>query len=54
MSRGIAWASTKRRGDDVRVFYEDLSEYDYQDEDAFTDRESGFDALWYRPPCPAA
>jgi hypothetical protein len=32
----------------VRVFYEDLSEYDYQDEDAFTDRESGFYALWYR------
>ena len=33
----------------MRVFYEDLSEYDYQDEDEFTDRESGFYALWYRP-----
>ncbi|WP_251054954.1 hypothetical protein [Streptomyces sp. ISL-66] len=31
------------------MFYEDLSEYDYQDEDAFTDRESGVYALWYRP-----
>ncbi|GAB2745436.1 hypothetical protein [Streptomyces bullii] len=31
------------------MFYEDLSEYDYRDEDAFTDRESGFYALWYRP-----
>jgi hypothetical protein len=31
------------------VFYEDLSEYAYQDEDAFTDRESGVYALWYRP-----
>ncbi|GED89488.1 hypothetical protein TNCT6_65730 [Streptomyces sp. 6-11-2] len=30
------------QGDDLRVFCEDLSEYDYQDEDAFTDRESGF------------
>ncbi len=33
----------------MRVFYEDLSEYDYQDEDAFTDGESGVYALWYRP-----
>ncbi|MFD5659511.1 DUF7919 family protein [Streptomyces hirsutus] len=33
----------------MRVFYEDLSEYGYQDEDAFTDGESGFYALWYRP-----
>ncbi|MGC0397504.1 hypothetical protein RKD27_000148 [Streptomyces sp. SAI-126] len=33
----------------MRVFYEDLSEYDYQDEDSFTDSESGFYALWYRP-----
>ena len=31
------------------MFYEDLSEYAYQDEDAFTDRESGFYALRYRP-----
>jgi hypothetical protein len=31
------------------VFYEDLSEYDCLDEDTFTDRESGFYALWYRP-----
>ncbi|MET9374921.1 hypothetical protein ABZX98_12325 [Streptomyces sp. NPDC002992] len=31
------------------MFYADLSQYDYQDEDAFTDRESGFYALWYRP-----
>ncbi|SFK49543.1 hypothetical protein [Streptomyces pini] len=31
------------------MFYEDLSEYTYQEEDAFTDRESGFHALWYRP-----
>jgi hypothetical protein len=33
----------------VRVFYEDLSEYAHQDADAFTDRESGVYALWYRP-----
>lgn len=33
----------------MQVFYEDLSEYDYRDEDEFTDRESGFFALWYRP-----
>jgi hypothetical protein len=33
----------------VRVFYEDLTAYDYQDEDAFTDRESGLCALWFRP-----
>lgn len=33
----------------MRVFYEDLSEYDYQGEDAFMDRASGFYALWYRP-----
>ena len=39
----------ERCGDDVWVFYEDLSEYDYQDEDAFTHRESGSYALWYRP-----
>jgi hypothetical protein len=32
----------------VRVFYEDLSEYAYQDEDAFTDRESDVYTLWYR------
>ncbi|MFH8282701.1 DUF7919 family protein [Streptomyces antibioticus] len=31
------------------MFYEDLSEYSYQDEDEFTDKESGFYALWYRP-----
>ncbi|MFD7864388.1 hypothetical protein [Streptomyces sp. NPDC059783] len=31
------------------MFYEDLSEYDYRDEDEFTDRESGFLALWYHP-----
>ncbi|MFG2747955.1 DUF7919 family protein [Streptomyces xanthophaeus] len=31
------------------MFYEDLSAYDYRDEDAFTDLESGFYALWYRP-----
>ncbi|KAF3465627.1 hypothetical protein [Streptomyces sp. Tu 3180] len=31
------------------MFYEDLSAYAYQDEDAFTDPESGFHALWYRP-----
>ncbi|MGW6796868.1 DUF7919 family protein [Streptomyces chartreusis] len=35
-------------GDDVEVFYEDLSEYTYQDEDAFGDRESFYE-LWYRP-----
>ncbi len=35
-------------GDDVRVFYEDLSEYTYQDVDTFGDRES-FRELWYRP-----
>ncbi|MEV7389684.1 hypothetical protein [Streptomyces sp. NPDC091215] len=31
------------------MFYEDLSEYDYLDNDSFTDLESGFYALWYRP-----
>jgi hypothetical protein len=31
------------------VFYEDLSEYDYLDDDTFTDLESGFHGLWYRP-----
>jgi nucleoside diphosphate kinase len=31
------------------VFYEDLSAYDYLDDDAFTDPQSGFHALWYRP-----
>ncbi|MFH8220440.1 hypothetical protein ACH4C2_19110 [Streptomyces sp. NPDC018057] len=31
------------------MFYEDLSAYAYLDHDAFTDRESGFHALWYRP-----
>ncbi|WP_234328255.1 hypothetical protein [Streptomyces sp. NRRL S-37] len=36
-------------GDDVRVFYEDLSAYDYLDDDTFTDLESGFYGLWYRP-----
>ncbi|MFJ9416214.1 hypothetical protein ACIRPT_18820 [Streptomyces sp. NPDC101227] len=35
--------------DDARVFYEDLTAYEYLAEDAFTDRESGFHALWYRP-----
>ncbi|MEU6592229.1 hypothetical protein ABZ923_23885 [Streptomyces sp. NPDC046881] len=31
------------------MFYEDLSAYEYLDEDAFTDPESGVYALWYRP-----
>lgn len=31
------------------MFYEHLSEYTHQDEHAFTDREPGFHALWYRP-----
>ncbi|MEU2303026.1 hypothetical protein ABZ584_37155 [Streptomyces antibioticus] len=31
------------------MFYEDLSEYSYQDEDDFTDKESGFYALSYPP-----
>jgi hypothetical protein len=31
------------------VFYEDLTVYDYLVEDSFTDRESGFYGLWYRP-----
>ena len=31
------------------MFYEDLTEYDYMPEDSFTDRESGFYALWYHP-----
>ncbi|MFI6359491.1 hypothetical protein ACIBJF_44520 [Streptomyces sp. NPDC050743] len=31
------------------MLYEDLSEYDYLDDDSFTDRESGFYGLWYRP-----
>ncbi|MER5569509.1 hypothetical protein ABT083_25330 [Streptomyces goshikiensis] len=33
------------------MFYEDLSEYTYQHEDAFGDRES-FHELWYRPAYP--
>lgn len=32
----------------MRVFFEDLSAYTYQDEDTFGDSES-FRALWYRP-----
>ncbi|MFF4548595.1 hypothetical protein [Streptomyces sp. NPDC001435] len=32
----------------MRVFYEDLSEYTYQDEDTFGDRGSFYE-LWYRP-----
>lgn len=39
----------ERCGDDARVFYEDLTKYDYQVEDSFTDRESGFYGLSYRP-----
>ena len=31
------------------VFYEDLSPYEYLDDDTFTDRESGFYGLSYRP-----
>ncbi|MFF1907646.1 hypothetical protein [Kitasatospora sp. NPDC058218] len=31
------------------MFYEDLSEYDYQVNDSFTDEESGVLALRYRP-----
>ncbi|MGW1894178.1 DUF7919 family protein [Streptomyces sp. NPDC002004] len=31
------------------MFYEDLSEYDYLDDDTFIDGESGLYALWYRP-----
>ncbi|MFF5155532.1 hypothetical protein ACFY3N_04540 [Streptomyces sp. NPDC000348] len=31
------------------MFYEDLSEYDYLDDDTFTDLESGFHGLRYRP-----
>lgn len=31
------------------MFYADLTEYEYLADDAFTDRESGFYALWYRP-----
>ncbi|OEJ96861.1 DUF7919 family protein [Streptomyces thermolilacinus] len=31
------------------MFYEDLSEYDYMTQDEFTDRESNFYALMYRP-----
>ena len=33
----------------MRVFYEDLSEYDHLDDDTFTDPESGFYGTWYRP-----
>lgn len=36
-------------GDDVRVFYEDLTVYDYLDEDVFIDPESGYFGLRYRP-----
>lgn len=43
------WPSRKPCGNDSLVFYEDLTEYDYLAEDSFTDRESGFYALWYRP-----
>ncbi|MFB9347809.1 hypothetical protein ACFFUA_10115 [Streptomyces heliomycini] len=31
------------------MFYEDLSAYDYLDDDTLTDPESGFYGLWYRP-----
>ncbi|MFE2580119.1 hypothetical protein [Streptomyces sp. NPDC059378] len=31
------------------MFYDDLSEYAYLDNDSFIDRESGFYGLWYRP-----
>ncbi|SEO35201.1 DUF7919 family protein [Actinacidiphila rubida] len=31
------------------MFFVDLTAYEYQAEDSFTDRESGFYALWYRP-----
>jgi hypothetical protein len=33
----------------VRVFPEDLSEYDYLDDATFSDLESGVHGLWYRP-----
>lgn len=41
--------STNLWADDARVFYEDLSEYVYQDQDAFSQMEPPFDDLWYRP-----
>ncbi|MEU9839364.1 hypothetical protein AB0C69_09110 [Actinomadura sp. NPDC048032] len=31
------------------MFFEDLTVYDYLAEDSFTDGESGFYGLWYRP-----
>src|SRR5262245_43581448 len=42
----------KAMGDDVRVFYADLTEYDYLDDDVFIDQESGFYGLRYRPAYP--
>ena len=36
-------------GSVARMFYEDLSEYEYLTEDTFDDRESGLFALWYHP-----
>lgn len=35
--------------DDARVFYEDLSVYDYSDDDSFIDGESGFYGVSFRP-----
>lgn len=48
-SERIAWLLGTLGADDARVFYEDLTVYDYQVEDEFTDRESGFYGLSYRP-----
>ncbi|MET9210684.1 MULTISPECIES: DUF7919 family protein [unclassified Nocardia] len=31
------------------MFFEDLSEYTYDDEDSFIDIESGYKAAWFRP-----
>ena len=42
-------ASPQQCSDDAWVFYDDLSEYAYLDNDSFIDRESGFYGLWYRP-----
>lgn len=41
-------ASEKCCGDDARMFYEDLTAYDYQVEDEFGDSD-GFRSLSYRP-----
>ncbi|WSA35870.1 hypothetical protein OIE14_29575 [Micromonospora peucetia] len=45
----VPWQSRTCCGDDAPMFYEDLTGYEYQVEEEFTDRESGFYGLTFRP-----